>query len=76
MKFNVVMQPPGRLESPDLYTQKRCRRVEQIVNKFWSRWCKEFLGSLQERQKWYKITRNFEIGDIALVNEEQKPWNY
>ena len=65
----------GRFESPDLHTRKWWRRVQHIVNEFWSRWHKEFLGRLQERQKWNKITRNFQVGDIVLLKEEQQPRN-
>ena len=36
MKSIVVMPPPGRFESPDLYTRKRWRQVQHIVNEFWS----------------------------------------
>ena len=75
MKSNIVMPPPGRFESPDLYTRKWWRRVQHIVNEFWSRWHKEFLGSLQERQKRNKIIRNFQVGDIVLLKEEQQPRN-
>ena len=75
MKSNIVMPPPGRFESPDLYTRKWWRRVQHIVNEFWSRWHKEFLGRLQERQKWNKIVRNFQVGDIVLLKEEQQPRN-
>ena len=73
MKSNAVMPPPGRFEFPSLYTGKRRRRVEHIVNEFWSRWRKEFLGSFQERQKWNKITRKFQVGDIVLLKQEQQP---
>ena len=37
IKSNAVMPPPGRFESPDLYTQKQWKRVQHIVNDFWSR---------------------------------------
>ena len=49
--------------------------MQHIVNEFWSRWREEFLGSLQERQKWNKITRNFQVDDIVLLKEEQQPRN-
>ena len=35
----------------------------------------EFSGSLKERQKWNKITRNFQVGGIVLLKEEQQPHN-
>ena len=65
----------GRFESSDLYIQKRRRWVQHIVNEYWFRWCKEFLGSLQERQKWNEIPRNFQVGDIVLLRKEQQPLN-
>ena len=71
MKSNVVMPPPGRFDKPDLYAKKRWRRVQHIINEFWSRWRKEFLSSLQHRQKWNQISRNFEVGDIVLLKDDQ-----
>ena len=35
----------------------------------------EFSGSLKERQKWNEITRNFQVGGIVLLKEEQQPHN-
>ena len=66
MKSKVVMPPPGKLLRPDLY-RRRWSRVQHIANEFWSRWRKEYLQSLQERQKWNTRRRNFVIGDIALL---------
>ena len=63
MKSKVVMPPPRKFLRPDLYCRRRWRRVQQ----FWSRWKKEYLQSLQERQKWNARRRNFVIGDIVLL---------
>lgn len=71
MKSNVVMPPPGNFEKADLYSRKRWRRVQHIANEFWSRWRKEFLSSLQPRSKWNATTRNFEVGDIVLLKDDQ-----
>ena len=40
---------------------------QHISNVFRSRWRKEYLQSLQERQKWNTRRRNFVIGDIVLL---------
>ena len=70
MKTNVVMPPPGNFMKPDLYSKKRWRRVQHIAEEFWNQWRKEFLQSLQERQKWNTKTRNFEVGDIVLLQDD------
>ena len=51
MKTNVVMPPPGVFTKPDLYSRRRWRHVQHIAEEFWHRWRKEFLQSLQTRQK-------------------------
>ena len=43
VKSKVVMTPPGSFRTPDLYSQRRWRRIQHIANEFWSRWKKEFL---------------------------------
>ena len=48
--------------------------MQHIVNEFWQ-WHKDFLGTLQERQKWNKITRNLQVGHIVLLKEEQQPYS-
>ena len=44
--------------------------MEHITNEFWCRWCKEFVHTLQERQKWTTKKRNFRINDIVLLKED------
>ena len=69
MKSDVIMPPPGVFNRPDLYPCRRWRRVQHIAGEFWSHWRKEFLQSLQARQKWNISKRNFQVGDVVLLKE-------
>ena len=70
MKSDVIMPPPGVFNRPDLYSRGRWRRVQHIAEEFWSRWRKEFLQSLQARQKWNISKRNFQVRDVVLLKED------
>ena len=70
MKSKVVMPTPGMFGTPDLHCRIRWRRVQHISHKFWSRWRKEFLATLQDRQKWKAPLRNFRFGDIVILKED------
>jgi len=37
---------------------------------FWSRWCKEFIPTLQARSKWTNSSMNLTHGDVVLLQEE------
>ena len=70
MKSKVVLSRPGVFGKPDLYCRRRWRRIQHISNEFWSQWQKEFLVTLQERQKWREPQRNFSVGDIVILQDE------
>ena len=42
----------------------------------WMRFIKENLPTLQESEKWNKVTRNFVINDIVLVKNENIPRSF
>ena len=42
---------------------------------FWVRWKKEYLQTLQARTKWSDKKRNFEIGDVVLLKDEDSVRN-
>jgi len=67
--------PPGIFRKGDLYSRRRWRQIQYLSDVFWRRWLKEYLPSLQQRQKWSRPTRNFEAGDITLVVDENSPRN-
>lgn len=71
MKEHVVAPPPpGRFEQADLYCRKRWKRVQFLAEQFWNKWRKEYLSMLQSRKKWNKIQRNFTVGDVVLMYED------
>jgi hypothetical protein len=75
MKSKVVLPPPGVFQRADIYCRKKWRAVQYLANEFWDRWRKEFLASLQQRQKWTTPRPNMEVDDIVLVVEAGTPRN-
>ena len=69
MKSKVLLSPPGKFEPDDMYARKRWRRVQHLANEIWTRWRKEYLLSLQERQKWTRPRRNLSVGDVVMVKD-------
>ena len=65
--------PPGIFCKEDGYGRRRWRQVQYMANVFWRRWLKEYLPSLQRRQKWSIPQRNFTVNDVVLVLDENKP---
>ena len=54
--------PPGAFQEADQYSRKQWRRIQHLTNEFWTRWRKEFLHALQERQKWVRPRGNLQMG--------------
>lgn len=67
--------PPGNFNRHDNYYNRRWRQVQYLADIFWRRWVREYLPSLQQRQKWHKQRGNFAVDDIVLVLDHNKPRN-
>lgn len=50
-KSSVVLPPPGVFQRADLYSIKRWRRAQYLVNECWSKWKTDYLQLLQMRKK-------------------------
>ena len=74
-KTRLVLPPPGEFKREDMYCRKMWRRTQHMAQEFWSRWCKEYLQQLQARNKWIRPRRNFQVGDVVLLKENQSPRN-
>jgi len=46
---------------------KRWRRVQELVRHVWHRWMREWVLSLSSRKKWYRSSKNLQVGDIVLL---------
>ncbi|XP_032425350.1 uncharacterized protein LOC116724101 isoform X2 [Xiphophorus hellerii] len=75
MKSSVILPPPGEFVSQDLYLRKRWRQVQFLANEFWTRWKKEYLLTLQQRQIWQRNKRNAKLNDIVILQEDNSPRN-
>ena len=40
---------------------------------FWTRWCKEYVSSLQERGRWNSEKDNLKLGDIVYITDDNIP---
>lgn len=65
--------PPGVFCKDDNYGCRRWRQVQYLSNVFWRRWTREYLPSLQQRQKWNKPLLNLAVNDIVLLLDENLP---
>ena len=70
MKSGIIPPPPGNFEREDLYLRKRWRRVQFLVEVFWTRWKREYLQNLQPRKQWQQSQQNVNKGDIVLLQDE------
>ena len=75
MKANVLLPPPGDFKRADLCSCKTWCRVQHLANDFWNRRKKDFLQSLQERQKWNHVRPNMQTNDIVLLKDDNLPRN-
>ena len=53
--------------------KKRWRQVQELIRHFWHRWLKEWIPSLSPQQKWMKIKKNINPGDVVLVVSPNTP---
>ncbi|KAF0692892.1 Uncharacterized protein FWK35_00038204 [Aphis craccivora] len=51
----------------------RWQLIQQAQQSFWKRWSREFLHTLQGRQKWFKKNSTLRIGDLVTINSPQRP---
>lgn len=66
-----INYPPGLFDPKDKYCRRRWKQVQYLCDQFWQRWLKEYVPTLQERQKWHVVCQNLKKGDLVLVSDER-----
>ena len=61
-----LVRPPSILYE----YRRRWKYIQHLVDKFWKRWTREYLPTIQHRRKWVKDAPNAHIGDIVLIMDE------
>lgn len=51
----------------------RWRLLQQMTERLWTLWTRDYLRSLQHRYKWRQVQCNVRIGDIVIVKNENLP---
>ncbi|CAL8088659.1 unnamed protein product [Calicophoron daubneyi] len=51
----------------------RWKQANHLASVFWKRWSREYLSTMQARQKWMTTARNLQEGDVVLVISESLP---
>ena len=64
--------PPGTFHLVDVY-RRRWRHVQFLSEQFWRKWLREYLPTLQLKNKWFDKQRNLKEGDLVLVADENTP---
>ena len=69
----TAQQAPGKFDCKDNFVRKRWRQIQYLSDLFWHRWRREYLQTLQTRQKWSGVKPNFAIGDVVLLADTASP---
>ena len=65
----AVPEDPRLPKEPQyLNTWNKC---QSIIHHFWTRWSKEYLGTLQQRSKWQKDKPNLQPEDIVILRSDK-----
>ncbi|XP_046976357.1 uncharacterized protein LOC124542454 [Vanessa cardui] len=51
----------------------RWQHTQKLLSNFWQRWQSEYLTRMQQRPKWLKKVKEFDIGHIVLIKGENLP---
>ena len=49
---------------------RRWHLCQSIVRHFWHRWSTEYVASLRRITKWHHPTRNTQVGDVVVLQED------
>ena len=60
-------------DASDASPVKKWAHLQNLTIHFWKRWTKEYVTSLQERNKWTQETSNLKVGDVVYVTDDNTP---
>ncbi|XP_049332403.1 uncharacterized protein LOC125799519 [Astyanax mexicanus] len=73
-KTSTSLPPATEFTKGDLL-KNQWKRVQALAETFWARWRREYLSTLQTRQKWQSLKPNLKAGDVVLMKDCQAKRN-
>lgn len=67
-KTGTLSAPPGEFDTKDLY-KRHWRQAQLLADVFWNKWRKQYLSTLQTRNKWNSSKPNLNVGSIVLMKD-------
>ena len=67
---------PGDFNEDHISTRKKIESVQSYSNELWRRFVKEYITSLNKRTKWFRDQRNFEVGNLVLMHQNNIPQSH
>ena len=65
--------PPGIFAPDGRYPERRWRQAHHLANVFWTRWSREYVRGLQQRDKWQRPVADLKPGDICVMQDVKLP---
>ncbi|XP_055626306.1 uncharacterized protein LOC129768584 [Toxorhynchites rutilus septentrionalis] len=65
-----VIQPPKTLGEATAVTRGNWNLAQQMTDRFWSRWVREYIPTIAKRTKWFQDVNPPKIGDVVVVVNE------
>ena len=66
--LEALPDPPASYRSISLL--KRWHLCQNLVRHFWKRWVGEYIDIIRRFNKWHHPSRNMQVGDIVLLQED------
>lgn len=71
---SLVATPQADVEDMPCNRLSRYQRMQQLVQLFWTRWSREYLGQLQKRSKWHQHQMSdLHVGSLVILMEDHIP---
>lgn len=69
----IVATPEPSLMNLPTNRIKEWQLVQRWTEEIWQRWVKEYLHTLQQRNKWRKAEENIKVNDVVAIMQENLP---
>ena len=69
---NFRQQDFSDMDTKDMY-REQWKRVQVLTEQFWTKWKRDYLNTLQKRQKWTETVTDVKVGDVVLLKDKDSP---